>query len=220
MAVKTFDRWEFEELNRTFGLKRIYKKFPLLTEWAEAKYPIEPDTKRLLEKLRDLLSMHAEAWNEDELKFRFIAPLVSLIEFGNEEYSVFAQRKLSAVINGIEMSGIVDFMVATGMQHPYQPFFFIHEYKQERKRDADPLGQLLAGILAANSHNHIKRTFYGAYVVGRFWFFAVFAEGRYAVSPAFDASQNDIFNIYQMLKFVKEKIEREFLPQELALEAA
>ncbi len=47
---------------------------------------------------------------------------------------------------------------------------------------------------------------YGCYVMGRFWFFVVLHQSEYAVSNAYNASDEDIFKIVPILKKVKEYI--------------
>ncbi len=182
--MKSFEQWEYEEIESTFGLK-VIDQSDLLTEWLSATVNIPESTRQELQKLQKSLLKHVNAWNEDELKFFFISQVVNLVGFQQEKYNSFTQRKLSAKIGDMEISGIVDFMVATGMQHPRNPFFFLHEYKQERKRDNDPLGQLLIAMLAAQARNKQAFPIYGTYIIGRNWFFVLLNGQEYAVSDEF-----------------------------------
>ncbi len=204
--MKSFEQWEYEEIESTFGLTRI-KNHPLLIDWLAVTAQVAPAEQSILEKLQSLLFDHADAWNEDELKFFFISPVISMVGFQQEKYNSFTQRKLSAKIGDIEISGVVDFMVATGMQHPRTPFFFLHEYKQERKRDNDPLGQLLIAMLAAQARNKQAFPIYGTYIIGRNWFFVLLNGQEYAVSDEFVATKADLFNIYAILMKTKDYIE-------------
>lgn len=110
-----------------------------------------------------------------------------------------------ARINDIVIGGWVDYMLATGRQKPIEPYFFLHEYKQELKGNSDPKGQLLAELLVSYHLNKHKEMLYGCYVVGRNWFFVVFDGENYAVSDAFVATQ-DIYQIIAILKKVKDFI--------------
>ncbi len=204
--MKSFEQWEYEEIESTFGLK-VIDQSDLLTEWLSATVNIPESTRQELQKLQKSLLKHVNAWNEDELKFFFISQVVNLVGFQQEKYNSFTQRKLSAKIGDMEISGIVDFMVATGMQHPRNPFFFLHEYKQERKRDNDPLGQLLIAMLAAQARNKQAFPIYGTYIIGRNWFFVLLNGQEYAVSDEFVATKADIFNIYAILMKTKDYIE-------------
>lgn len=120
------------------------------------------------------------------------------------QVKVFSQRTMNAVIKGIEIGGCVDFMLAKGKQKPIQPYFFIHEYKQESKKgSSDPKGQLLSELLTAQHRNENKFPLYGCYVVGRNWFFVILNGNQYAVSDAFVASQQHIYKIIGILRYIK-----------------
>jgi hypothetical protein len=205
--MRNFETWEFEEIQDTFGIKRRLS-VPLLEEWVNHEYPISQTHAEIIENMRQYAFNYVETWNEDELKFLIISPLVSLIQFGSDKYKIFTQRKLSAKIQDIEVGGIVDFVLSSGLQVPKHPFFFMHEYKQERKRDNDPLGQVLIEMVAAQSKNESNHPLFGTYITGRFWFFVVLIGDEYAVNYALDITRKeDMPRIYKMLQFIKTQIE-------------
>ena len=106
------------------------------------------------------------------------------------------------------LGGRVDFVLAKGKQKPTKPYFFIHEYKQETKKgSSDPKGQLLSEMLVAQVKNEDKNPVYGCYVLGRSWFFVVLNHSEYAVSNAYNASDEDIYKIIAILRKVKEYIQ-------------
>jgi hypothetical protein len=210
-VVKTpFDEWTEQQLRKTFGLK-LASDLPTLTDWMARGQAFEAsEDKRLrLEELRAELNHHARGWNEEELKIFFIGGVINLVHFGGEDYASFAGRRLAAVIDNIELSGIVDGMVASGDLEPISPFFCLHEYKGEKGREADPAGQLLAAMLAARHLNNDGRDLYGAYVIGRLWFFVVLDgdQQTYGLSQSFDASTDDIVQIFGILCELKSWIE-------------
>ena len=43
---------------------------------------------------------------------------INLVDFQHKQYKPFTQRKFSAVIGDWHVSGIVDFVIAKGIQHP------------------------------------------------------------------------------------------------------
>jgi hypothetical protein len=211
MKKRDFKDWKFEELNREFGYKRHYKDFELLEIWLKTQESVSDFEKQQLEVYRKNLFIHAESWNEDELKFFFLSQLIALVDFYGEHYNPFTQRKFGAIVGDWNISGIVDFVVATGIQDPYQPYFLLHEYKSEKRRDNDPLGQLLAEMIVARQNNDIKFPIYGCYVVGRLHFFVVFTGKEYSVSKAFDSTEeDDILQIFKMFRFVKHEIDKHF----------
>jgi len=207
MKKRKFEDWEFEQIHDEFGYIRHYEGFARLETWLQTDEPITDNERVELTKLKKELFFNAEAWNEDELKFLFISPLVRLVDLQHPHYKIFTQRKFAAVIGEWEVNGIVDFVLARGKQNPKQPFFFLHEYKQERKRDNDPLGQLLIEMLVAQQLNEHKLPLYGCYVVGRNYFFVALEGQEYAVSNELNGSSDDIFTIFRMFRFVKRFIE-------------
>jgi hypothetical protein len=219
--MKSFEKWTWEEVELTFGVKRV-KTMSILNDWLTANEPPSNDYEKttLLHNLERLKIM-ADNWNEDEIKFFFVSNIVSLVDFFKQGvYSSFSQRTVSAKlldINKIEMTlrGRVEFFVAAGMQNPRQPFFFLHEYKPTYKTTpSDPLGQLLISMLAAQSLNLQQRPLYGLYVVGKLWQFVVLNNNQYTVSNSFDATdEKSLFKIFSILKKCKSIIEKDVLTQ-------
>ncbi len=210
MKKKDFKDWKYSEINREFGYKRIYRNFEILEIWLKAENPITEFETTELRRLRERLFLNADGWNEDELKFLFLSPLLYLVNFDSENYKIFTQRRLSETIGDWHISGVFDFAVARGEQEPEEPFFFLHEYKPEKRRDNDPLGQLLAAMVTVQKLNEATFPFYGCYVIGRLHFFVVLNEKEYAVSDGLLASSEDIFQIFKMMRYVKARIDEHF----------
>jgi len=144
----------------------------------------------MLDLSRDEARIYIEEWNEWELRDQFIGPIIKLARFNDPErlISTFSERNLEAKVKGIrsnddiELSGKIDWMIASGMGRPEKPFFFIHEYKQEGGSTRSNSGQLLATMLAAQELNDDGKPIYGAYVVGRNWFFVVLQGKSYCMT--------------------------------------
>lgn len=209
--MKSFEQWKEQDLVYTFGIKKA-KNHPLLLKWLAAKNPADADEKKSIDYLQNYLANRADKMNEDELKFFFLGPFISLVRYESEHFTAFTQRPLSATVkdlNGqdVELKGRVEFMVATGFQDPVQPYFFFHEYKQERRVERDPLGQLLSSMLAAQELNQQKAPLYGCYVVGRLWFFVVLEGKQYAVSRAYDASDVEVYDVFSILREARTYVE-------------
>ncbi|MCU0341529.1 MAG: hypothetical protein MUE30_16760 [Spirosomaceae bacterium] len=202
--MRSFENWRTQELEETFGIKRIFDS-PLLTTWLNATYDF---SEREIEDINDLawdLFRRVEYWNEDELKFQFIAPFVRLVDFNEVEgVSLFTQRFIKAKVNQVELGGVVDFVVAKGYEMPKPPYFFIHEYKQETRHSTSPSGQLLSEMIAAYSLNQNNLPVLGCFVTGRLWFFVVFDENKYALSDGLRATDpKEAKQIVAMLHFAK-----------------
>ncbi len=186
----------------------IVKKppFPLYEAWLSANSLFSTTQQAQIETLRLDLFENADYWNEEELKIKFIGPLVELASLRGEGFRTFYDRPISAMVNGIKLFGKLDMFVASGFQTPIHPFFCVHEYKQENNREGDPKGQLLAEMLAVQALNANDKPIYGCYVLGRNWFFVLLQNKHYTISDAYVATQSDIFTIFKLLVEVKQYI--------------
>jgi hypothetical protein len=174
--MRSFDTWNYEQVEDAFGILPI-RTNPPFEDWLLAT-DCEPDDSeiKLLDYYRNLLFEEVQNWNEDELKLFFIGPVLSLIHFKTANFKPYTQRTLTIETATVSASGRVDFMLAKGKVLPKIPYFCLHEYKpyprrQENRRDNDPLGQLLIGMVAAQAKNDDDLPIYGCYVSGRNWFF-------------------------------------------------
>jgi hypothetical protein len=212
---KSFEQWLYEDVERAFGLTRLFVH-PFFNILKEQIVTLTSYQGEQLEVLRVRLFENVDAWNEDELKFMFISPLINIVDYKSNNYKIFTQRPMSVTYeNGTKTTaGKVEFMIATGKQTPRKPFFFLHEYKQENRRDNDPLGQLLIAMVAAELQNADEKPLFGCYVSGRNWFFVLLDGKEYSVSAAYDASDDiKIKQILAILLYFKEQAEVYFSPQ-------
>jgi hypothetical protein len=209
--MKSFENWLTQEVEDLFGLEEV-EKHPLLETWLHALPALDLIEEAVLDKLRPILATKVKYWNEDELKFQFIAPLIYFLDFGVPKfYTVFTQRNLSATVKTVsgqvvEIKGRVEWLIASGKQVPKTPFLFIHEYKPHLKSTpSDPKGQLLIAMYAAQALNApATHPIYGAYVMGQHWYFVFLKEGQYAESRAYDATQTEQLKaIFAILKQAK-----------------
>jgi len=204
--MKSFESWTYEEVQKTFGIKQL-EEHEILNKWLSSDIQVSEQDKPYIEKLRKTLKKQVDAWNEDEMKFHFIGPFMQYVDFMTDKYKSFTQRSLHLKTDKVDTGGRVDFMVSTGIQKPDKPFFFFNEYKPSKKGQCDPLGQLLIEMVTAQQLNTNARPVYGAYTEGRFWYFVILTEKEYIVSPSYDATKNDIYQIYAILCKTKEFIE-------------
>jgi len=177
-----------------------------LRQWLAT--PLRSDAPADLEVLRTYLAENYLYWNEIELISHFIIPVLDRVRFGNRYYRLFQEKNLRAKVQDYDVQGKVDGMVAFGVgEFPSQPYFFLHEYKRLKGTDADPLGQLLITMLAAQAENDIQRPIYGCFVIGVLWRFVVLAGNRYACSPTYEAVETEeLHQIYALLHYVKQKV--------------
>lgn len=221
----SFSSFDEQRAIRTFNLKQELK-VNLFADWEKRANQIalnEEEEKRLVQ-LQTKLKLYVRAWNEEELKLKFIGPIIELVDFDNYELEVisFSERGMSATFGNVEIRGVVDLMVASGLFTPEQPFFFIHEYKREKDSSGDPVGQLLSTMFVAQELNKNPQSLSlfkkevkdfssipltGVYVLGRMWVFIILVGNSYRLSQSYDSTDSkDLQYIVKMLKAQKEII--------------
>lgn len=200
--MKSFSQWTIDEVEKEFHLQ-LQRKSEVLDAWLQSPANALATPTTTLEALRNHLIDHVYSWNETELKIKFIGPLLSLVNFDEEKYQSFFERTIVAPYQNDTLSGDVDFLVATGLRVPEQPYFFLHEHKKEADSSGDPLGQLMIAMVAAQLLNQQAHPIYGAYVMGRLWIFVVLYDNAYAVSLAYDATKEAIYDIFRILTKTK-----------------
>ena len=205
MEVRTFSQWTLQDLQDTFHLKR-HTTLPSLTSWLSMKREIDPRHHETLEALQEKVARNSAYWSEEELKFFLIAPLINMADY-HDPVHFFGGRTLSAEVDGLQLSGVVDGMLADGDYAPRKPYFCLHEYKpEESSRKDDPAAQVLAAMLVADQLNEDEEPVYGAYVLGRLWFFLTLEGRDFAISKDYSTSHKDIFDVLRILKNLDEII--------------
>lgn len=209
MAAKRQKSIELLEpiLVETFGLKRLFKLTPLMKEWLSATGKLnEIDTYLIDESIAKLIE-NADSWNEEELKMSFISMVIFLARF-NKPIRTYYDREASAVIEGVAVNCKADMMLSKGIGELIRtPYFFLHQYKREKKYSGDPIGQMLGGMLIGQAKNNDDKPIYGCYVQGRFWFFSVLQGKKYVVSQPFNSSEmKDVQNVIFILRRLNEII--------------
>ncbi|MDX2303892.1 MAG: hypothetical protein NW226_13885 [Microscillaceae bacterium] len=214
--MKSFENWKYEEVELTFGIKQN-ENLALMIEWLQSEEKITEEEEKIILKLQKRLKRFVDAWNEEDLKAFFLIPLIDLVNFYEDnKYRIFLEATIGAKIKDvqnqeIDLRGRIEFLVATGEQDPRIPFFFLNEYKPQLKSQSDPKGQLLIAMLTAQTKNEAYHlTIYGLYTIGRFWFFVILDGKEYSVSRAFDATEDDIWQIVAILKKAKLYIEENY----------
>ena len=208
MEKWTFKNTQLLALEKKFGI-RPTDELLALSEWIKVEeISLSEEEKYVLRIFQHLLRKKALDWNEQELSMHFIGPIFSLVGFVSDEYNSFAGRDFGGVVGEIEFSGKPDEMIASGRLEPEVPYFFLQEYKQESDPNGDPLAQVLAAMLVAQTKNEDGLPIYGGYVKGRNWFFMVLVEKKYCISLSYDATKEELFDIFKILKKLKVLIEK------------
>jgi len=205
---KNFKECSREYLEDTFGLEQKRKQ-PVLSSWVENSiaYQLNEFEKETTFRLQEKLQYRVEDWNEQELIENFVGPLFALIDFNTNEYGLFANRELFAIKDNIKLTGNPDAVIAKGRRSPKIPYFCFHEYKKELENTGDPQGQCLAAMLVAQELNNNKKPIYGVVVKGKIWEFIILEGKEYAISNAYKATDEELFEIVKLLKHLKTIIE-------------
>ncbi|MDM8518505.1 hypothetical protein QUF64_00555 [Anaerolineales bacterium HSG6] len=203
--MKTFKEWSLAELDKTFSLKEV-QKTESLENWLAGTVDISEFEMQSLHYLRGRLKRGVHDWNEAELGYNFIGPMMTLVDFTAEQFNFFAQRSFGGTVEGVTMRGNPDGMVASGFREPEKPYFCLQEYKREKDIEGDPAAQVLAAMLVAQEINEHKHPIYGCYVRGQFWFFAILEGKNYSFSKPYVATRDDLFDIFRILKALKQII--------------
>ena len=194
----------------TFGLERLVPPQPILSEWLDAVGTIEPENQIIINKIVANIIANGDSWNEEELKMKFISHVIYMAEF-NTPINTYYDREISAMIGDVFMSCKSDMMLSKGTGGLIKtPYFFLHEYKREKKYSGDPIGQMLGAMLIAQANNNNGKPLYGCYVQGRFWFFSVLIGKQYVISNSFNASE--ITHLHQII-FILRKLKQIILEQ-------
>lgn len=205
--MKSFKYWTKQDLLNEFGLDRS-KDCRILDDWLSIngrETELNTDELHFLEKHRERLVEFVDSWNEQELSMNFIGPLIAEINFYTEHTNFFYGRKLAGTIKGEEISGFIDGLISDGKYAPDKPYFCLHEYKYEEGASNDGTGQLVIAMYVAQQLNNNTLPVYGAYVLGRNWFFITLTEKGYCKSKAFDCTERDsLQHIYLILKKLKD----------------
>jgi hypothetical protein len=204
----SFNECTLNQLDETFGLTPLpLNKMPVLKAWLNGKSDISELERGYLLILQEYLQEHVEDWNEQELAMHFIGPVFALIRFDYErKFNLFAGRFLKGTVEGTEMGGKPDGIIATGYRQPKKPYFCFQEYKKDKEPEGDPQAQVLAAMLVAQELSEYRFPIYGCYVRGRLWFFTALQGKEYAVSDGYLSTREDIFDIVRILKVLKQMI--------------
>ena len=206
--TSTFREWTLDKIEDIFGLSEI-ESLPILEKILSFNYSLSDYQKTYLLSLANNYKLFGgDDWNEVELENKFISPLIVFSEIDNKQFAYFLERELYATIGEYQLSGKVDGMIATGYRSPKKPFFCLNEYKRQTDPNGDPRGQTLIAMLVAQNLNADNKPIFGCYVIGRSWYFVVLQDKHYTISNVYTATDEDIFDIFRILKGLRFEIEQ------------
>jgi hypothetical protein len=208
MKKLSFSNITLNTLRQVVPLKQIVDDSRFDT-WFGYQPPLDKDEKDLLQNLLNKHRPYFSSYSEEELKAKFIIPILNKVDFMVGDVKDWYERPLRAILNDYEIGGYTDYMVAKGEDEPELPYFFLQEFKPS-VANIPPENQLLAELIVA-AHLNDETEMKGGTVQGQYWKFMI-AEKKetqwlYYTSQVFDAANfNDLCGIYNCLRFIKNSI--------------
>jgi len=209
MEKISFDNITYRDLKKIVAIKHLLDDSQF-NDWFSFSYTFTEDDNHFLERLVRKNRLKMTAYTEEELKAKFIIPLVNRVDFVGKDFSDWYERSIKTVINDWEISGITDFMVAKGEKEPESPYFFLQEFKPS-KPNSFPEYQLIAELLVALNMNGDTLT-KGVYIIGQHWYFAILKliapnQYNYFISQSFDSLKvEELKEIYKHLHAIKAEV--------------
>ena len=209
MKKLSFSNISLNTLRKAVPLRQIVDdtRFDI---WFGYHPPLDADEDALLRHLLKKHRPYFTVYSEEELKAKFIIPILNKVDFAIGDVKDWYERPLRAVLNDdYEIGGFTDYMVAKGEDEPELPYFFLQEFKPSVS-NSPPESQLLAELITAIYLNDVTEMM-GGTVQGQFWKFMIVekteTEWLYYTSKSFDAADFvQLCNIYNCLRFVKNMI--------------
>jgi hypothetical protein len=203
-----------DDILGNFGITKIKYTSHLLEKWLSIEESNEETLtltqKVIFQDVLELINAGVEGWNEEELKIKALSLIFYIAKMEDApRVKMFFERPIHAVIGSFVIDVKVDCMLATpwGEGTPQHPYFFLQEFKQEKKKSLDPEAQMLAAMVAAQELNNNKKPLYGGYIIGRNWFFGVLEGKVYTISNAYNATEEaDLRKIIFILRRLKQII--------------
>jgi hypothetical protein len=203
-----------------FGITKVKYTSRLLERWLNVDHSIEnsltPTQQVIFQDVLELINADVEGWNEEELKIKALSLIFYIAKMEDApRMKMFFERPIQATIEPFLIDVKVDCMLATpwGKATPHHPYFFLQEFKQEKKKSLDPEAQMLAAMVAAQFINKNDKPLFGGYIIGRSWFFGVLEGATYTISNSFNATEEeDLLKIIIILRRLKRLILTELIP--------
>ena len=197
--------WREGELIKKFNLKRIVTHHtPLMEEWLDVEAPeLNIAEQYNFEKTFLKARTSITGWNEEDLKMKFISPVLELGNFNDDNQIIgYFDKIISATIDGTRLIVKSDFMLAKGILDVYEtPFFHFQEYKPYKNPSGDSMAQLLEAFLIAQEKNQNGKPMYGVDIMGANWQFVTMEGREYCIAAPLSAiDKEDLLKIIAMLR--------------------
>ena len=205
--------WREGELIKTFKLTRITmpNETPLMHEWLDVTPPqLDPFEQYNFDKALTKAQKGISGWNEEDLKMKFIGPILELGQITDDSIAIsYFDKIISATIDETRLTVKSDFMLAKGILDVYEtPFFHFQEYKPYKNPTGDSMAQLLEAFLIAQEKNQNGKPMYGVDIMGANWQFVTMEGREYCIAEPLSAiNKEDLLKIVAILRKFKHILE-------------
>ena len=206
-----FSKIKDHELRKIVKIKQNFSN-NRFNSWFNQEKKLTKTEINFLTKLLEKEFNFIRLYKEEDLKVKFIAPILNHIDFRNikKEIRDFYEEKITYKTEEFILTGSTDFLVSKGLEYSEKPYFFIQEFKKG-KESSYPEPQLLAELIAGLELNKFK-IIKGAYIVGAIWNFVILEKlatnhYQYFISINFDSTKiGELMEIYKNLDVIKQEI--------------
>ena len=197
--------WKEAELIKAFGLTRIVThQTALMQEWFDVQVPEFNSAEQYnFDRLFSKVEQSITGWNEEDLKIKFIGPVLELGNINDDgEVIGYFDKTISATVDGIKLVVKSDFMLAKGLLDVFEtPYFHFQEYKPYKNPSGDSMAQLLEAFLIAQEKNKNGKPLYGVDIMGKNWQFVTMENRAYCVSKSLDVTErSELLTIISILR--------------------
>ncbi len=159
----SFRKIRDKELHSLFDIKRKFEK-DIFDSWFKNSISLSEDIEKFLKELLIEEADYIEIYDEEDLKMRFLSPILRKINFKGSDFRDFYNEKLVYETDSLSIAGEVDFVLAKGLEYSEIPYFFIQEFKRSEEF-SNPRSQLIAELICATELNDFIQI-KGAYIIG------------------------------------------------------
>jgi hypothetical protein len=203
-------RYSEADLILGLGLERIVEYTSLMQEWLASETELTELEEQIFEKVLSRAKKDITGWQEEDLKMKFLSPVLELSNLiDGENFQTYFEKTISATIEGMFLKTKTDFMMASGvLDKPQKPYFHFQEWKPHKKPTGDSMAQLLEALLIGQEVNNYEFPMYGCEVVGKHWTFVILDGKTYCISESFDCTKrHELFKIVSVLRKFREMLD-------------
>jgi len=137
------------DLKKLFDIEKNLDE-RIFDEWLNNQIEIDNSIEMFLKDLIEYNKSLIETYSEEDLKVKFIVPILNKIRFQSYEKKIrdFYELPMTYKTSQFILNGTVDFVVSEGLVESKKPYFFIQEFKRNEDY-GNPRPQLLAELISA-----------------------------------------------------------------------